>query len=93
MRELPKHQHCPICKRFVQPSTRYHRYVCQRCAEKTTDIDGKRVAFFNSTYSGHGCYGEFVHSKKPYSGNFCYINGIHCYAEAAYMGGIVIKAF
>jgi hypothetical protein len=56
-----------------------------------TDKSGKGVAFYNITGDGHGCQGRYQESGKLYRGNVCFVRGVKCYAEEAYMGGIVIR--
>lgn len=84
-------QVCPICKRYVKLSSRYPNYACRQCVQLATDKKGKPVHFFNTEFSGHGCAGAYTKTGKPYNSNRCYIKGVECKAEEAYLGGIVIK--
>jgi hypothetical protein len=84
-------QICPICKRYVKYSSRYPNYVCGHCVQLATDKKGNPVFFFNTEFSGHGCAGAYVKIGKPYNSNLCYIKGVECKAEEAYLGGIVVK--
>ncbi len=83
-------QFCPICKTEVDVSSRYPNYICQSCVSKTTDQDGKTVSFHNESILGHGCVGVYQSGMK-YNSNECYIDGVKCYAEEAYFGGIVLR--
>jgi hypothetical protein len=33
----------------------------------------------------------YADTEEPYPSHECYIDGIHCYADEAHMGGIVIR--
>ncbi|HTK19196.1 MAG TPA: hypothetical protein VL442_06780 [Mucilaginibacter sp.] len=84
-------QHCPICNRYKKYSERYPEYVCEKCIKLATDKTGTSIGFYNITYDGHGCQGRYIESGKLYRGTTCYIKGIKCYAEEAYLGGIIIR--
>ncbi len=84
-------QSCPICKRYMQPSSRYRDYVCPKCIHLSTDKEGLLVVFGNTTMDGHGCAGKYIESRKQYYSNKCWIKHVLCYAEEAYFGGIVIR--
>lgn len=89
--EHKQQQHCPICNRYKKYNSRYPDYVCEKCVNLATDKAGKSIAFYNITNDGHGCQGRYVDSTKLYRGNSCYVKGIRCYAEEAYLGGIVVR--
>jgi DNA-directed RNA polymerase subunit RPC12/RpoP len=81
---------CPICRASLDYYSRYPNYVCSRCLEKVTDEKGRGLSFFNE-----GMYGGF---KAVYTDNdekrdsrTCYIDGVKCFADEAYMGGIVVQ--
>jgi len=59
----------------------------------TTDKKGKAVTFFNTSFSGHGCAGSYTDTGKEYTSRFCYIKGVKCIAQEAYLGGIVILPY
>jgi len=50
-------QRCPICKRYVNISTRHPCYLCRRCVSLVTDKNGNIVSFSNTEFSGHGLGG------------------------------------
>lgn len=83
-------QHCPICNAKVPDSSRYPKYICKKCVQKITDKNGRKVYFANSDIYGDGCQGHYDKENK-YEGDICFVNGIECYAQAAYFGGIVIQ--
>ena len=71
---------------------RYPRYLCGNCSGRVTDKEDRRVEFFNTEFLGHGCQGRYVDSDEPYNSDVCYVDGVECWAEEAYLGGIVIQA-
>ena len=83
-------QFCPACKCSVVVSSRYPDYICRDCVLLATDEEGKALEFFNSDIFGHGCVGNYKDSEEVYGFNTCYIKGMKCEANEAYMGGIVI---
>jgi hypothetical protein len=84
-------QHCPICEEAVTPVSRYPNYVCDSCIKKAVDCNGRPVLFGNTSLLGHGCQGKYRENNEEYHSNICYIEGVKCKAEEAYMGGIVIR--
>lgn len=85
-------QFCPICQKEVAVNERYPNYICEECASKTTDKEGRPVEYFNTTILGTGCQGRYKDaSSEIYNSNHCYVNGILCIAEEARFGGIVIQ--
>jgi hypothetical protein len=83
-------QFCPACKRAVEISSRYPGYVCNACVLSATDQQGRAIEFYNTDIFGHGCRGQYREGGGNYNSNICYIKGIKCEANEAYMGGIVI---
>jgi len=69
---------------------RYPRYVCARCAAKTTDATGRRVDFRNLDFLG-GCQGFYPDTGDIYPADDCFIDGIPCLAAEARFGGIVVQ--
>ena len=92
-KEHKKQQHCIACNRYVGYNERYPEYVCKNCVELAVDKSGSLIAFFNITNSGHGCQGQFKSDGKLYRGSVCYVKGIKCFAEEAYLGGIVVRPY
>jgi len=83
-------QQCPICSKPEEPSTRYPRHVCHECSSKATSLDGRALLFYNDhIWAGFGA--KYADNGELYASHECYINGIKCYAEEAYLGGIVIQ--
>lgn len=83
-------QFCPICQKPVKLSERYPKYVCRECAVRAKSKDGRALSFFNESISG-GFAAQYTDTGEPYTGHECYIDGIQCYADEAYFGGIVIQ--
>lgn len=90
-KEIMESQFCPGCKQAVAiVSLRYPDYVCNECVLSATDKQGREVVFYNSDIFGHGCGGQYRDNGEAYSSNVCYIKGLACEANEAYMGGIVV---
>lgn len=83
-------QACPICGAEVEPSERYPRRVCDRCAARATSTDGRSLAFFNLDLSG-GYGARYADTDEAYDSHECLIDGVRCRAEEARCGGIVIE--
>lgn len=81
---------CPICAAPLEASPRYPRVVCLACHARAVDETGRRVAFFNESFSG-GLLGEYVDTREPYRLSLCFIDGVRCKAQEAHMGGVVIQ--
>ena len=81
---------CPICGQPVEKNLRYPHAVYPDCVKKAADPAGRPVTFFNESLSG-GISGQYTDDGTPYDGTDCYINGTHCRASEAHMGGIVIE--
>lgn len=82
-------QYCPICKTSVPIIPRYPNYICNTCIETGTfTLTGKPISFRNE-----GIMGGFVSivGNKIGSIHDCVIKGIHCWADEARFGGIVIQ--
>jgi len=83
-------QFCKLCAIEVMHWSRYPAYVCNTCAEKITDIEGRSVVFSNIDISG-GLIGHYRDNEQPYESNICFIEGVKCYAKEARFGGVVIE--
>lgn len=84
-------QSCPICSVTVEPSTRYPTYVCSTCASDAVDVSGRKLEFFNESFSG-GYVARYADTLEPYDSHECFVRGVRCHADEAHMGGIVIRA-
>lgn len=94
-------QFCPICNSEVMPMQRYPDYVCEKCADEVTDIDGRIVQFYNESISG----GLVAHRRNPETGKFdivdaelsanpvVLIRNVKCIAAEAKFGGIVFRPY
>lgn len=90
-----KIQLCPICHSKVEYSSRYPNYLCADCSTRVTAKNGKPLSFFNIDMSG-GFIAEYKENRESYreeDGHICFVDGIKCWAEEAYMGGIVIESY
>jgi len=90
-KEHNKQQHCPTCNRYVKYNERYTNYVCLKCVNQATDRSGKQIVFYNITIDGHGCQGKYVENGKLYRGATCFIKGVKCLVDEAYLGGIIVR--
>jgi len=81
---------CPICKEKLDFYSRYPNYVCNRCAEKSTDENGRFISFSNEGVHG-GFIATYSDTGEKLDSHICYIDGHKCYADEAYMGGIVVE--
>jgi hypothetical protein len=81
---------CPICSTPTQYFSRYPRAVCNDCYSKASDVQGRKLSFFNTSMSG-GFEAIVAETKQEYPSNICYINGVKCWADEARFGGIVIE--
>lgn len=81
---------CPLCGHPRLHFDRYPLAVCQDCASKATDQEGHHLGFYNEDLSG-GFKAVVTETGEPYNSHLCFINGVHCYADEARFGGIVIQ--
>jgi hypothetical protein len=81
---------CPICKVSLRKLERYPRYVCSTCMRHAKSEDGQLLFFYNMSLSG-GFSAKYVASGESYNLNYCWINGVKCYADEARFGCIVIQ--
>ena len=86
-----KTQKCPACSRSVTQSSRYPRYLCERCASSLTSSDGRPVDFFNADMWG-GVEGRYKDDGSLYESQDCFAGQLRCVASEAYFGGIVVEA-
>ena len=85
-----EHQYCPICLLEVTPSPRYPHYVCTSCAERAADENGRPLEFSNESFSG-GFIAKYSDTGEGRGSHICYIDGVKCWADEAYFGGIIIR--
>ncbi len=92
MEEVKHTSRCPICNQPKNEDPRYPDAVCPICAKQATDEQGRPLMFYNTAVSG-GFYAVVQGSNEVRNTHICYIQGIKCRADEAYMGGIVIVPF
>lgn len=83
-------QYCPICSIQVDNSPRYLNYICEKCCQKATDKNGRRLNFFNIDLSG-GFKAVYIDNGEELHSHICFIEAIKCHADEAKFGGIVIE--
>jgi hypothetical protein len=81
---------CPICGEQMTADPRYPRRVCRACVERVCDEDGRPLRFYNTSLSG-GFLARYVDSGTDCESHECFIDGVRCWADEAYMGGIVVQ--
>lgn len=89
MAEIKSNSHCPICNKNTKEDSRYLNAVCPECAEQVTDEQGRRLLLYNESVSG-GFRAIVQGTNELRASHLCYIQGVECWADTAYMGGIVI---
>jgi hypothetical protein len=91
MSEIEFHP-CPICSSPVQHWTRYPQAICQDCAAKARNAQGRKLTFYNYSASG-GFYAVVEGSGAKNEEHLCYIDGLECWADEHWFGGIVIQPY
>lgn len=87
-----KHQHCPICNRYVKINETHKNYICFKCTNLATDKTGKSIAFYDITNEGNGLQGKYLESGNLYRSPFCFVKGVKCKAiETVAYGILIIK--
>lgn len=81
---------CPICNKEKSLNPRYPNEICRDCYSLSTDINGRKLLFYNA-YAGGGYKSVYEDTDEVYDSNTCYVNGIECFADEARFGGIVIE--
>ena len=72
------------------PSPRYPRDVCMACAGRAASIDGRLLTFANVDGTG-GFVARYADTGADYPSHECWIDGVACWADERYAGGIVIQ--
>jgi hypothetical protein len=87
-------QRCPICHAQIPTDPRYPDRLCDACADRAVDIDGRALNFFNVSLSG-GFAVYFADDKTPADvvtrDHIVFVDGVRCLADEAYFGGIVLR--
>jgi hypothetical protein len=81
---------CPICGERMRDNPRYPRRVCRACVERACDEEGRPLGFCNTALSG-GFLARYLDSGEDRDSHECFIDGIRCWAEEAYLGGIAVQ--
>jgi hypothetical protein len=74
----------------MSANPRYPRQVCGACVERVCDENGRPLRFYNTSLSG-GFVARYVDGGIDRESHACFIDGIRCRADEAYMGGIVVQ--
>lgn len=90
MDKLPaNNSQCFICEKGLPFSARYPERLCEDCMKKATNQNGNRLSFYNEGMSG-GFISYNESTKVSGTEHTCYVDGYECYANEAYMDGIVM---
>lgn len=89
---MVQEQSCPLCNAPVHLSPRYPRWVCSECYKKAAEEYGWPLAFLNEAMSG-GFIAYYADTKEKRDPQICHIDGMQCWADETYMGGIVIQPY
>ncbi len=81
---------CPICSTPTRYSARYPRAVCDNCYSKASDAQGRKLSFFNTSISG-GFEAVVTETQEEYQSNICYIEGVKCWADEAWLVALLLK--
>ena len=73
-------------------SERYRNYVCEACAARAQDESGRPLTFSNVSFSG-GFAALYRDTHEERTDHICYIDGVKCWADESYFGGIVIEPY
>lgn len=85
----PIHSQCFVCSKAIAYSARYPERLCEACMKMAVNEKGDKLSFHNESMSGgFVSYNELT--KTNGEEHICYVKGYECYADEAYMGGIVI---
>jgi hypothetical protein len=87
-------QHCPICHTEVRADPRYPDRLCNECARRAVDGDGRPLKFYNTSLSG-GFEAIYADDNAPAAAvtqdHIVFVDGVPCMADEARFGGIVIR--
>ena len=81
---------CPLCGRRVDADVRHPRRVCETCVGRARDEEGRPLRFFNTGFSG-GFVARLADGGMERESHECVIDGVRCWADEAYLGGIVVE--
>jgi len=81
---------CPIYNTTLDFHSRYPNYICNKCVEKSADKNGRSLSFSNEGMHG-GFIATYTDTGENLESHTCYIDGHKCFADEAYIGGIVVE--
>jgi hypothetical protein len=88
------HHHCPGCGVPLRHNPRYPWHFCIACIDKAEDCEGRRLRFFNLSFSG-GLGWSYADDPSVVDdrslGVVCLILGRPVMVSEAYLGGIVAQ--
>ncbi|PUZ20899.1 hypothetical protein GA0116948_11820 [Chitinophaga costaii] len=87
--ETQENDHCFICEAALPFNPRYPVRLCEDCIGKAVNVKGEKLTFYNEGISGG--FQSYNQATKTYGKEHaCLVGGYPCYANEAYMGGIVL---
>lgn len=87
----PEMRVCPVCSAETEYQERYPRKVCDLCAGRIADENGRKISYMTLSFAG-GLTATFDDTGERYTNRFCYIDGVKCRAAEDRFGrGIVIE--
>jgi len=81
---------CPLCGRRMDADVRHPQRVCSLCVRRACDEEGRQLRFFNTDLSG-GFVVRSADGGADRESHECFIDGVRCWADEAYLGGIVVE--
>jgi hypothetical protein len=85
----PKTSNCFTCGKEISFSARYPERLCEECMKTAVNQKGEKLSFYNEALSG-GFISFNESTQTEGQEHICYVKGYECYANEAYMGGIVL---
>jgi hypothetical protein len=90
-------QYCPNCKKAVEYTPRYPKYICRECSEMTVDEAGVELVFSNLGFSGglkitYKAGDQILKEDTTQTEKLCLIDGKSFVAIEGRFGGVVIQA-
>jgi hypothetical protein len=74
----------------MDADVRHPQRVCETCVGRARDENGRLLRFFNTGFSG-GFVARLADGGMERESHVCVIDGVRCWADEAYLGGIVVE--
>lgn len=87
---------CPVCHMSVPINPRYPNYLCRFCTGRAVDVQGRPLAFCNTSVGG-GFAAHFIHdgslAPEVTENHTVYVGFLKVWADEARFGGIVLTPY